>query len=234
MSQLAAAVQLSQKVADTLEDMPDEVLLIARAGQDLSVFGLTYSHAGFLVRTGDSWHVWHSVKACDKAEASVYEEGLPNFFIDAPYRYATTLWRLAPSAQVALRKALQTAEPPAKPYSLVANPTRNQYANSNTWVARQFAKAFAPAPWHDDNLPQWLQETKYEPSVIQTDVPLWLAALVSPFIRADDQTETAYGVVTTATVDSNVSWISRQGWCLDKTCKDSAITIEEPAPHSDE
>ena len=57
------ALTLAQRVSDTLDASGAEVALIARSGQDLSKYGLRYSHLGFVVRDHPDgpWTVVHEL-----------------------------------------------------------------------------------------------------------------------------------------------------------------------------
>ena len=86
------SARLSMQMADVtraaLGTIDDEVVLIARVGQDLAKYGLTYSHMAFAVREhpAGAWSVVHKLNRCGTAESALYDEGLVNFFADAPFR----------------------------------------------------------------------------------------------------------------------------------------------------
>ena len=84
---------------------------IARAGQNLSEYGLRYSHLGFAYREGDGngavWRVVHKLNQCGTARASLYRQGLGEFFLDDLWQYEAAIVVLAPEAQAHLRAALR-------------------------------------------------------------------------------------------------------------------------------
>src|SRR5688572_8085324 len=64
-----------------------QVVVLARAGQDLSKYGLRYSHLGFAYRAQGpqgqpTWRVLHKLNHCGTAEAALYRQGLGEFFLD--------------------------------------------------------------------------------------------------------------------------------------------------------
>lgn len=105
---LANAVTLAKRVADAADTMNDEVILIARVGQDLSKYGLYFSHMGFLVKDHPKgrWSIVHKLNECGTAKSALYDEGLTNFFSDNPVKYEGGLWRIKPEMQARLKKAL--------------------------------------------------------------------------------------------------------------------------------
>jgi hypothetical protein len=143
------SLQMADVTRSALDKIDDEVVLIARVGQDLSRYGLTYSHMAFAVREHPAgpWSVVHKLNACGTGSSNLYDEGLINFFSDSPVRYQAGIWRLAPDAQARLKKALlgKKAKDYLEPnYSLVAYPFSTRYQNSNGWVLEMLAFAVAP------------------------------------------------------------------------------------------
>jgi hypothetical protein len=104
--------------------------VLARAGQNLSEYGLRYSHLGLAYRDGDGptavWRVVHKLNACGSAQASVYRQGLGEFFLDDLYRYEAAIVVLQPDVQMrllpALRDNARLARLHTPAYSMVAYP----------------------------------------------------------------------------------------------------------------
>ena len=55
-----------------------QVVALARAGQDLSKYGLRYSHMGWAYKTPEGpWRVAHKLNECGTAVGHLYRQGLP-------------------------------------------------------------------------------------------------------------------------------------------------------------
>jgi len=75
------AMTLAEHVAQQLDATGAQVVVLARMGQDLSKYGQRYSHMGLAYREGNTWRVAHKLNQCGTAEASVYRQGLGEFFL---------------------------------------------------------------------------------------------------------------------------------------------------------
>lgn len=78
------ALDLAHRTADALERSGAQVALLGRAGQDLSAYGLRYSHVGIAYREQPAfgparWRVLHKLNQCGTAYAGVYRQGLADF-----------------------------------------------------------------------------------------------------------------------------------------------------------
>jgi len=216
----------------------DEVVLIARAGQDLSEYGLTYSHLAFAVRehpTG-AWTVVHKLNSCGTDSSDVYDEGLLNFFSDSPFRYQAGVWRLAPSLQSRLKSALlgQEAKTMLEPkYSLVGYPFSTRYQNSNGWVLETLAGALSePGALRGRAAAQaWLQGQGYIPTELKVGAATRLGARVTKAnIAFDDHPgELRWsGRIRTVTVDSITTWLgARVEGCRFAGCPEMRIVPPE-------
>ncbi len=130
------AMTLAEHTARALDASGAQVVVLARAGQDLSKYGLAWSHLGLAYKDGARWRVVHKLNACGSARADVYRQGLGEFFLDDLWRYEA-VWavptpevqqRLLPVLEDGARaRALQHA-----PYSMV----------SYAWAG--FGAAFGP------------------------------------------------------------------------------------------
>lgn len=211
------ALEMADTTRAALDKTGDEVVLIARAGQDLSKYQLTYSHMAFAVRAHPlgAWSVVHKLNACGTATSALYDEGLANFFSDSPFRYQAGIWRLAPEAQARLKKALlgKKAKDYLEPnYSLVAYPFSQRYQNSNGWVLEMLAFAVAPEDEANTRLSAqaWLKSHAYVPTQLELGTMTRLGARVSKAnIAFDDHpSELRWsGKIQTVTVDSIVTWL---------------------------
>lgn len=237
--------RLSMLMADAtrtaLDGIDDEVVLIARVGQDLSKYRLTYSHAAFAVRAhpAGAWSVVHKLNACGTATSALYDEGLINFFSDAPFRYQAGIWRLAPEVQARLKKALlgKKARDYHEPsYSLVAYPFSTRYQNSNGWVLELLAFALAPEDEANTRASAqgWLKASGYQPTELELGAMTRLGARVSKAnISFDDHPgELRWsGRIQAATVESVVTWLrTLSNGCKAMGCPEMRIALPDPAP----
>src|SRR4029079_12039099 len=96
------SLALAQETAARRDQTGAHVLPIARVGQDLSQYRLHYSHMGFAYRDGKTWRVVHKLNQCGAATASLYRQGLGEFFLDDPYEYEAAVVVLAPQLRTHL------------------------------------------------------------------------------------------------------------------------------------
>src|SRR5207244_12475906 len=78
---------LAQRTRDALDASGADVVVLARAGQDLRKWGLQWSHLGFAYRDAEGWRVVHKLNQCGTADAALYRQGLGEFFLDDPWRF---------------------------------------------------------------------------------------------------------------------------------------------------
>jgi hypothetical protein len=214
---LVRSMQMADLTRTALEGIGDDVVLIARVGQDLSAYRLTYSHAAFAVRThpDGAWSVVHKLNACGTATSALYDEGLINFFSDAPVRYQAGIWRLAPAVQARLKNALlgNKARDYHEPqYSLAAYPFSRRYQNSNGWVLEMLAYAIAPegAATTRTTAQTWLASNGYQPTELALGTMTRLGARISKAnIAFDDHPSSLRwkGRIQTVSVESIVTWL---------------------------
>jgi hypothetical protein len=90
---LQRGLQLAAATRDALIAANVEVAVIARAGQDLRKYNLTYSHAAFVVRdhAHGEWTVVHLLNHCGTPDSGLFTEGLGMFYMDNPFRYEALL-----------------------------------------------------------------------------------------------------------------------------------------------
>jgi hypothetical protein len=102
---LVKGLNLAQTTARALEAeharSGARVVVLARAGQDLSKYGLHYSHLGWAYRTDEGpWRMLHKLNACGTGTGSLYRQGLGEFFLDDLWRFEAVV--AVPSAAVPL------------------------------------------------------------------------------------------------------------------------------------
>lgn len=169
---LRSAMDAAQRVQAELNKTDRRVVMLGRVGQDLSQYGLKYSHVGYLYRNEPSqpWHVVHLLNTCGTGDSDLWYEGLANFFLDDMFSYDALV--LVPPPEVAERLlarfnnpvALRSIHDPA--YSLVAYPFSQKYENSNTWILETTAAAESKDATVKtrDQAQAWLKLAGYKPT----------------------------------------------------------------------
>jgi hypothetical protein len=219
---VTGAMQLAEHTAARLDQSGADVVVIARAGQNLSEYGLRYSHLGFAYREGEGsgavWRVVHKLNQCGSAHASLYRQGLGEFFLDDLWQYEAAVVVLAPQAQAHLRpllgdnRAVARLDTPA--YSMVAYAWSDRYQQSNQWALETLALAEDPVASTRPRAQAWLQLHGYEPTTLHLSAFKRLGARVaSANIAFDDHpSEKRFSDrIETVTVDSVFRWLEREG-----------------------
>ncbi|WP_343632492.1 DUF2145 domain-containing protein [Roseateles sp.] len=231
LAQIRQGMNLAQATAEALDRSGAQVVLLARAGQDLSEYGLRWSHVGFVYRDtlgGDQggsseakpvWRVMHKLNQCGTAVADLYRQGLGEFFMDNPVRYEAAYAVLKPELQEALlpmlRENARAAALHTSPYNMVAYPWSTEYQQSNQWALETLAAAAAPREVF--NRPQaqaWLRRQGYTPTDLRLSTAKRLGARIGMANVAFDDHPSARrfaGHIDTTTADSIFSWLVRSG-----------------------
>ena len=221
----AAVVQgmaLAESTARALDLSGAQVVVLARAGQDLSRYRLQWSHLGFAYKSGDGadahWRVLHKLNHCGTADGAVYRQGLGEFFLDRPHRYEAAFMVLSAEAQARLlpllrdNRAAATWHEPR--YSMVAYPWAQRYQQSNQWAIETLAGAMEPAATSRHRAQGWLQARGYEPHVLRLGALTRLGARVGmAHVAFDDHpNHKRYADrIETVTADSVFEWLPRAG-----------------------
>jgi hypothetical protein len=212
-------MNLAAATAKALDASGAQVLLLARAGQDLGKYGLKYSHLGFVYREtvdGKSvWRVVHKLNHCGTAEAALYRQGLGEFFLDNPHRYEAAFAALSPELQAKLLPVLRdNARAGAlneRRYNMVAYPWSTKYQQSNQWALETLAAAAANTR-DRDTAQAWLVVKQYQPTVLKLGALSRLGARATAAnIAFDDHpNEKRFSDrIETVTVDSMFDWLQR-------------------------
>jgi hypothetical protein len=226
-AEAAAVVQgmnLAAATARQLDASGAEVVLLARAGQDLGKYGLRWSHLGFAYREAAAgggkpaqWRVLHKLNHCDTAESALYRQGLGEFFLDRPHRYEAAFVALEPGLQQRLLPLLRDNQRGAlmneRQYNMVAYPWSTRYQQSNQWALETLAAAAAGAA-NRREAQHWLQRQGYQPSVLKLGTFTRLGARVTTAnVAFDDHPDDKRfgGRIETTTVDSIFEWLPRAG-----------------------
>ena len=90
---LRRSLALAVNTADALDATGAQVVVLARAGQDLRRYGLRWSHLGFAYKASaigadgtnrPVWRVVHKLNTCGSDSGRLYRQGLGDFFSDDP------------------------------------------------------------------------------------------------------------------------------------------------------
>jgi len=207
---------LAERTRAVLEASDAQVVLIARVGQDLSKYGVRYSHMAYAWRDSPQgrWSVVHELNQCGTAASALFNEGLGNFFLGGMFAYETRI--VVPSLAVQLRLAAMLASNTPQRlhsprYNMLAYPFATTYQNSNQWLLESWAAASSTFPIVDRTEAQaWLKLAHYQP--ITLEIPA-LARLGGRMFRAnvafDDQPfeRRMAGHIDTVTVESVVRFV---------------------------
>lgn len=214
-----AAMAAAERTARRLEETGADVVVLARKGQDLGRYGVTWSHLGLAYRQGGAWRVVHELNRCGTAESGLYRQGLGEFFLDRLWRYEAALVVPTPDVQARLRPVLQddgrVARLHTPAYSMVAYPWAETYQQSNQWVLETFAAALEPAASTRRRAQAWLQLQDYRPGVLHLGPLTRLGARATTASVAFDDHPAAkrFGDrIDTATADSVLEWLVRRGF----------------------
>ncbi len=211
---------LAERTARRLDATGAQVVVIARAGQDLGRYGLTWSHMAFAYRdrAGQPWRVVHKLNHCGTPVGSIYRQGLGEFFLDRMFRYEAAFVVLSPEAQARLLPVLldndRVVRWHCEAYSMVAYPWAQTYQQSNQWLLETLAGAMAPAALTRRQAQAWLQSRDYRPTTLRLGPLTRLGARVGSANIAFDDHPNAKRFsdrIETATVDSVFEFLGRSG-----------------------
>jgi len=208
-------MELAERTRATLEASDAQVVLIARAGQDLSKYGLRYSHMAYAWRDHPQgrWLVVHELNQCGTAASNLFNEGLGNFFQDL-HAYEARIVVPSPEVQQRLAAMLATRTPQrlhSPRYNMLAYPFSTAYQNSNQWLLESWAAAMSEFPVTDRAQAQaWLKLANYRPITLQIPAATRLGArMFRANIAFDDQPfdRRMAGQIDTVTVESVLRFV---------------------------
>ena len=213
-------LNLAERTARALDASGAEVVLLARAGQDLSKHGLRWSHIGLAYKettdTDTRWRIVHKLNHCGSARADLYRQGLAEFFLDDPHEYRAGFVVLAAELQHGLHTLLhdnfnvQRLHTPA--YSMVAYPWAQQYQQSNQWAIETLAMAAESMARSREQAQAWLRFKGYEPTTLRLGAMTRLGARMSAAnVAFDDHPNDKRFAdrIETTTADSVFQWLER-------------------------
>jgi hypothetical protein len=194
------------------------VVLLARVGQNLSEYHLRYSHMAFAYRDGKTWRVVHKLNQCGTARASIYRQGLGEFFLDDLYEYEAAMMVLAPDVQARLLPALRdnrsVAQLNTPAYNMVAYPWSVKYQQCNQWLLETIAMTQDRAASTRERAQAWMKLQGYQPTTLRISPFKRLGARMSAAnIAFDDHPNEKRFTdrIETVTVDSVFAFLSRTG-----------------------
>lgn len=222
--EIEQGLNLAQAAARQLDASGAQVVLLARAGQDLSKYGLQWSHLGFVYKdtsqqpapNGGVWRVMHKLNHCGTDYAALYRQGLGEFFLDRPHRYDAAFVVLKPGLQQALLPVLtdntRVARMNERRYSMVAYAFGTTYQQSNQWVLETLASAATPGINNRHDAQVWLKVQGYQPTDLHLSTLTRLGGrLTQANIAFDDHPSARRFTshIDTVTVDSMFAWLQR-------------------------
>jgi hypothetical protein len=218
------AFQAAYKTHQRLEQLQPKVALIGRVGQDLSKYGLRYSHIAYVRKDSQSgqWRLLLELNTCGTNQSALWHEGLANFFLDDLHAYEALLIIPSPALQAKLlgvvndESAIKAMHQPL--YNMVAYPFSEKYQNSNQWALELLAQAlsqqaaFVAPITNRKQAQQWLKLTNYEPTTMKLGPMTRLGArMFKANVAFDDHpNERRFAdLIDTVTVESMAAYIRK-------------------------
>jgi hypothetical protein len=218
-SEQARNIVLATKVRDQLEQSGATVAYVARAGIDLSQYGLVYSHIGLAWRDHPRgrWFTYHLLNNCGTRESELVDHSLEDFFNVELFTQDALVAVPSPELQLKLLKTFFSPLAPTlheRSYSMISYPFSVMYQSSNQWVLEVSAAAIAPENAINNRLQaqNWLKANGYVPFKAKVSGLLVLGSqLFSPHVRFDDHSEpeASSNVYLESTVDSVLDFMQR-------------------------
>lgn len=212
-------LELGTKVRDRLEQSGATVAYVARAGIDLTRYGLVYSHVGLAWRDHPKgrWFTYHLLNTCGTSTSELVDQSLEDFYNVELFSYDALVAVPSPEVQIKLLKAFFSPVAPTlheRAYSMISQPFSVMYQSSNQWVLEVSAAALAPENAIHNRLQaqNWLKANGYVPFRANVSAVLVLGSrLFSPHVRFDDHTdeERRSDVYLSTTADSALDFVQR-------------------------
>lgn len=212
-TELMQALELAEQTRQVMLKTGASTAIIARVGQDLSGYGLRYSHLGMLYQTQPGqFSVLHELNECGSDQSGLYREGLGNFFLDDVFAFEVLILIPPAEAQPKIQQLLQSEtaiQAHHSKYNMLAYPFDLTYQNSNQWGLELLSHVLSPTALPNRKaVQQWLQQQKYQPGVIEVGP---LSRIGATVFRSNvsftehplkQRLSGAYQVVTVESVDS--------------------------------
>lgn len=211
------ALQTAAQLQQQLDQRAPKVALVARVGQDLSEYGLRYSHMAFVARgsAGEPWRISHLLNDCGQATSALWREGLGNFFLDDMFSFDSLL--IVPDAKIQdrleklLRNPAALEQMHSSSYSIVAYPFSTLHQNSNQWVLEILSEALSGQQFvKRADAQAWLKRSAYQPDALKISTLKRLGGrMFKANVAFDDHPidQRVTGNIETITVDSTVRFL---------------------------
>ena len=212
---------LAERTRQVLDASGQDLVLLARVGQDLRKYGVHYSHLAFAYREADGqggtvWRVLHKLNDCGSDNAAIYRQGLGQFFLSDPFRYEAAFVAPVGPIQAALLPVMTDRQRAMamhrRPYSMVSYVWSERYQQSNQWVLETVAAAMLPPGASRQQAQAWLLAQAYAPAVLHLSALERLGGRVTAANIAFDDHPPAKryaGQIETVTADSVFRWLER-------------------------
>ncbi|MGE0330792.1 MAG: DUF2145 domain-containing protein [Ramlibacter sp.] len=215
---ITRGLTLAERTLHALDASGAQVVVLARAGQDLGRYGVRYSHLSFAYKAPEGWRVLHKLNQCGTADGALYRQGLGEFFLDDLWRYEAAWVVPSPDVQARLMTLLRDERRAVslhhKPYSIVSYAWGRQYQQSNQWAIETLAAAMEPGVQTRDAAQAWLMFKGYQPTTLKLGPLTRLGGRVgSANVAFDDHPadKRFSDRIETVTVDSVFAWLQRAG-----------------------
>ncbi len=222
LESVTRGLELAERTARALDASGAEVVVLARAGQDLSAYGLRWSHLGFAYRLSPAtaqapgtWRVVHKLNDCGSDRAGLYRQGLGEFFLDSPHRYEAAFVPLQGQAAEQLapllrdNQAVQRLHQPR--YSMVSYAWATRYQQSNQWLLETIA-LIDPGVRDRDTAQAWLKLKGFQPSRLHINAMARLGARATRANVAFDDHPNGQrfaGRIDTVGADAVLAWLQQ-------------------------
>ena len=222
LSTLEKGLSLAARVSESLDASGATVVAIARAGQDLSKYGLRYSHFGWAYKTPTGWRVVHKLNQCGTSTAQLYRQGFGQFFLDDLFAYEAAV--LVPNKQIQenlfslLQDDSKLTQLHTPSYNMLAYPWAQKYQQSNQWALEVLASAMEPTVVDRSRAQNWLKLKAYEPAVFKIGAGTRLGArMTRANIAFDDHpNEKRFSDrIETVSVESVFGWMQKSNFAAD-------------------
>lgn len=212
-------LELGTQVRERLEQSGATVAYVARAGIDLTSYGLVYSHVGLAWRDHPKgrWFTYHLLNTCGTRVSELVDQSLEDFYNVQLFTHDALVAVPSPDAQVKLLKTFFSPLAPTlheRSYSMISNPFSVMHQSSNQWVLEVSAAALAPENAIHNRLQaqNWLRTQGYEPFKARIGGFLVVGSqLFTPHVRFDDhgEEEARSRLYLTTTADSTIDFVQR-------------------------
>ena len=219
---LELAASVSRQLDELAAKEGARVLVIARAGQNLSEYGLRWSHLGIAYRDDSAlggrgaWRVVHKLNQCGSDRSNLYRQGLAEFFGDGLYAHEAGVAVLEPALAARVLPQLQDDAVLARlhepRYNMLAYPWSGPYQQSNQWAIETLAMLAEPAVGSRMQARAWLRAFDYRPTTLHVSALKRLGARIgTAHIAFDDHPfdRRMAGQIDTVTVESVFAWLQQ-------------------------